>query len=238
MLYYWRLSYKGEEQMPQEFKPITLLGVNCYLIKTADGGYVLIDTGLRWRRRSLDRELAAAGCMRGNLRLIVLTHGDADHAGNCAYLRDKYGARVALHRGEVEAVRSGDMLASRTIRPGVPGKLLFALFKLNKADRFEPDIYLEDGDELGAYGLDAKVVYLPGHSRGSIGILTGEGDLFCGDLFTNTDKPVLNQLMDDRAAANASLDRLEGLPIGRVYPGHGRPFPMALLSQQAIIGRP
>jgi glyoxylase-like metal-dependent hydrolase (beta-lactamase superfamily II) len=41
---------------------------------------------------------------------------------------------------------------------------------------------------------------------------------------------VLNSLMDDPAAAAASLARLESLKIGTVYPGHGQPFAMELLT--------
>jgi hydroxyacylglutathione hydrolase len=83
--------------MPQEIIPMTFLSVNCYLVKTVDGGYVLVDTGISWKRRSIEKALAGAGCEPGNLRLVIITHGDVDHAGNCAYLRDKYGAKVALH---------------------------------------------------------------------------------------------------------------------------------------------
>ena len=42
----------------------------------------------------------------------------------------------------------------------------------------------------------------------------------------NTDKPTLNGIMDDSAAAKASVEKLRGLPINTVYPGHGKPFPM------------
>jgi glyoxylase-like metal-dependent hydrolase (beta-lactamase superfamily II) len=50
--------------------------------------------------------------------------------------------------------------------------------------------------------------------------------LFCGDLFDNTEKPVLNSIMDDQAAALSSFEKLEGLALQTVYPGHGRPFQM------------
>jgi hydroxyacylglutathione hydrolase len=52
------------------------------------------------------------------------------------------------------------------------------------------------------------------------------GDLFCGDLLIHMDKPVLNEILDDSAAANASVERLKILDIDTVYPGHGKPFPM------------
>ena len=87
-------------------------------------------------------------------------------------------------------------------------------------------MYVDEGYDLSEYGLDAKVLHLPGHSKGSIGILTADGDLFCGDLFENRDKPVLSSIMDDLAAAKASVEKLKGLEVGTVYPGHGKPFSM------------
>ena len=42
------------------------------------------------------------------LRLIVLTHGDYDHAGNAAYLREKYGSKVAMHRDDSGRVERAD----------------------------------------------------------------------------------------------------------------------------------
>jgi glyoxylase-like metal-dependent hydrolase (beta-lactamase superfamily II) len=56
--------------------------------------------------------------------------------------------------------------------------------------------------------------------------------LFCGDLLENTKGPALNALTDDSAAANASVAKLEALKIGTVYPGHGQPFAMELLTKR------
>jgi hydroxyacylglutathione hydrolase len=70
---------------------------------------------------------------------------------------------------------------------------------------------------------------LPGHSKGSIGIVTTNGDLFCGDLFENTKGPTLNSLMDDYAAASVSIETLKNLKIKFVFPGHDQPFTMDLL---------
>lgn len=52
----------------------------------------------------------------------------------------------------------------------------------------------------------------PGHSKGSIGILTAAG-FFWGDLLQNTDKSGLNTIMDDVAAAKASIEKLRSLGI-------------------------
>ena len=221
--------------MPKEITTVTLrsrlYAVNCYLVK-GDAGYVLIDTGLATRRADLERELEGAGCRPGDLRLIVITHGDADHAGNGAHLRGTYGTRIAMHRAEWQAVERGNMLLSRGRMPflrRMVGGLLFRFAGLRTSDRFEPDLHLEDGDDLSGHGLDARVLHLPGHSRGSIGILTADGDLFCGDLLTNLARPEPTSLVDNRADLDASLNRLRNAEIRTVYPGHGTPFGMELL---------
>ena len=87
--------------MSQEIKTISLDGTNCYLVKT-DGGYILIDTNFPFQRNKFEKTLEREGCRPGNLKLIVITHGDIDHTGDGAYLREKYKARIAMHEGDTE----------------------------------------------------------------------------------------------------------------------------------------
>ena len=65
--------------------PFKFGSVNCYLIEN-DSKYILIDTGSSKQRTQLEKELKNAGCKPGNLKLIVITHGDFDHTGNASYL--------------------------------------------------------------------------------------------------------------------------------------------------------
>ena len=217
--------------MPQEIKPINLslpyrLGsVNCYLIKT-DTGYILIDTGYKRKRTDLEKELESAGCKPGNLQVIVLTHGDFDHSGNTAYLRKKFGARIAMHHDDAGMVEHGNMFWNRSKSNILIRVIAPILFRFGKSERFKPDSYIEDGDDLSENGFHARVLHIPGHSKGSIGILTSSGDLFCGDLLQNIHKPKLNSIMDDLTTANTSVEKLNKLSIRTVYPGHGEPFPM------------
>lgn len=220
--------------MPHEIVPICLalpfrLGaVNCYLVKTGSG-YILIDTGSSNRRADLEAALARAGCTPGALDLILLTHGDFDHTGNAAYLAKTFGAPVAMHRGDWGMAERGDMFAGRTSGSRLlrwVARLSALLFGFGRAERFTPGIALDERTDLTEYGLDAQVLSLNGHSHGSIGILTADGDLFCGDLLDNAKVPVLNELMDDPAAGRISVDRLKGLTVHTVYPGHGDPFPI------------
>jgi glyoxylase-like metal-dependent hydrolase (beta-lactamase superfamily II) len=202
--------------------------VNCYLVRTGDG-FVLIDTGVTGKRSVIEKELENAGCQPGNLTLIVLTHGDFDHCGNAVYLRKKFSTRIAMHKDDSGVVERGDMLWNRN-KQNILTRIIFKLFfRLSKSDRFKPDLYVDEGYDFSGCGFDAKVLDIPGHSKGSIGILTASGDLFCGDLLVNTDKPAKNTLIDDSVELDASVEKLKTLKIKTVYPGHGKPFQMEQL---------
>lgn len=201
------------------------ISVNCYLLKI-DAGYILIDTGMPSQYSAIKQQLEFAGCQPENLKLIILTHGDIDHCGNAACLSQKFGATIAMHYDDSGMVERGDMFWNRQ-NPNNLIRILFGLFfGLRKSNRFKPDLYVQDGYRLSDYGFDAEVLHIPGHSKGSIGILTAAGDLFCGDLLGNLKNPDIWSIIDDSAAANASVKRLESLKINTVYPGHGKSFPM------------
>jgi hydroxyacylglutathione hydrolase len=212
--------------------PLRMGAANSYLIRT-EGGYYLIDTGGANRRKQLEVALAGAGCRPGHLRLVILTHGDFDHIGNAAYLRQAFGAKIGMHTADAGMAERGDMFWNRKKGNRLIGVAARALLGFSKSDRFTPDLALEDGTDLSSYGWDARVLHLPGHSAGSIGILTAGGALFCGDLLENTDKPALGSIVDDEVAAEASVEKLQGLKIDTVYPGHGGSFQIALFRTAA-----
>lgn len=217
--------------MTSEIQVIDLGFVNCYLVR-ARQGYILVDTGMRSQRDILEKALIGAGCQPGDLTLIMLTHGDIDHAGNCAYLRDRYQTRIAMHRKDVALV-SGDELQPKRKAKSLLLRSMHLLMRFSGAtkkmmtefNRFQPDIYLEDGESLKEYGVEASVLHLPGHTPGSIGLLTGNGELICGDTLENRNGLHPTQIVDNEATLTASLERLSRLEnIATVYPGHGKPF--------------
>lgn len=209
--------------------PLGMGSVNCYLLRAGDG-CVLVDTGAPNARARLLKSLEDLGCLPGKLSLIVVTHGDFDHTGNAAHLRRAYGSRIGMHADDARMAEFGDMFVNRQRSNAILRALVPRMIGFGRAERFAPDILLEDGSSLVECGLDAQVVSIPGHSKGSIGILTAEGDFFCGDLLENIKRPALNTLMDGRQAGLASVARLRGLKITRIYPGHGAPFPIDQLT--------
>jgi glyoxylase-like metal-dependent hydrolase (beta-lactamase superfamily II) len=212
--------------------PLGMGNVNCYLIKNHKG-FFLIDTGMANGKAQLFETLKQAGCKPGDLKLILLTHGDFDHIGNVVAVRDKYGVKVAMHQEDALIAKSGDMFINRQ-KSNAIFKLFAPLFmKFGESKRFEPDILLKDGDDLRPYGLDAKVISIPGHSKGSIAILLQSEELFSGDLLDNTKEPGFTSLMDDQIAANNSMMRLKIEDISTVYPGHGEPFEFSVFKPKS-----
>ncbi len=233
-----RLSARREN----ETRAINLGGVNSYLVEAGDG-FILIDTGFSTSRAQLERELERAGCTPGRLKLVVLTHGDHDHAGNGAYLREKYGAPIAMHSADSGMVERGDMTWNRKARPDkyslsfkIVGSIVSFFVRSTRFDSFTPDLTIDEGFDLSEYGLDARVLHIPGHSKGSIGVLTAGGDLFCGDLIYNIVRPGFPVSIDDLADYDGSIEKLRWLRIGTVYPGHGKPFPMERFLKNKATG--
>ena len=91
-------------------------------------------------------------------------------------------------------------------------------------EAFEPDIILSDGQDFDNIGLNAKVIHIPGHSMGSIGILTADGDFFSGDTINNRKKPTIADIVENETALAVSIEKIKTLNIKNVFPGHGKPF--------------
>ena len=87
---------------------------------------------------------------------------------------------------------------------------------------FEPKIYLENDDDLSEYGIAAKVVELPGHTKGSIGIKVDD-NLFVGDALMNMFYPTLSMLYADEQEMLSSAEYISELGDKTIYFGHGKP---------------
>ena len=153
------------------------------------------------------------------------------HIGNCAYFQKKFGAKIAINKIESDAIESGNLYLSRNKRgflkktiEKIVVLIISAFIKIGKSERFKHDLYLDEKFDLSKYGFKAKALHIPGHSKGSIGILTAGGDLFCGDLFYNMKKPSVPVIIDDLPEFLESIEKLKKLKIKTVYPGHGRSF--------------
>ena len=227
----------------QETFRIDLNGVNCYLLKQ-DRKFVLFDTGGHTmfdkqfdnRYETLMNQLGIYKCTPENLKLIVLTHGDIDHIVNASALRKHFGAMIAIHENDRIFVEHPDIdMIMKTLNfQSVLYKFGFLFIKkqvkkiIEKAlkgyEKFTPDIFLFDGDNLNEYGFDAKVFHIPGHTPGSIAIMTSGGELIAGDIFMNNKRPGIVPKADDFTLLKKSVDKIKSMNVKTILPGHGNPF--------------
>lgn len=146
--------------MAPAIRPFRHAAVNSYLV-TARDGFVLIDTGKPESRNDLTEELEDAGCRREDLRLIVLTHGDYDHAGNAAYLRDEYGTQVAMHRDDSRRVGRADWdwnLKPKPDKFGLLFRVVSIFIKPGRFDTFAPDVCFEDKQSLSMASMPPSFI--------------------------------------------------------------------------------
>lgn len=229
--------------MDQEIIRIDLGGVNCYLLKENNkfilfdtGGHLFMDKAFSNRREELEKKLKTYCCLPNNLVLIVLTHGDNDHSTNAAFLRKKFNTKIAMHSADVELVKNPSLENSlqNSNYSSFLYKAVFLLINtkikkltekiLNEFESFNPDIIVKDGDSLLQYGFHCKILHLPGHTPGSIGILTESGDIIVGDTLANIKKPTAAPNAANFEMLNKSINKLKTMDIKTVYPGHGAPF--------------
>jgi glyoxylase-like metal-dependent hydrolase (beta-lactamase superfamily II) len=208
--------------------------VNSYLVEEA-GAVTIVDAGLPGYWRYLPSELAAMGRSLGDVRAVVLTHGDTDHVGFAERLRRERGVPVFVHeldaaraRGEVKKPNSGwgpvkvGPLLGFLVYSGLRGGLRVP--PLTEAMTFGDAVTL---DVPGA----PRIVHLPGHTPGSVAVHVPAVDaVFVGDAMTTRSVltgevgPRLAPFTLDPGEALASLARLDGLEATWVLPGHGEPW--------------
>jgi len=202
-----------------EVKRIRCGSVNTYLIEE-HGRAVLVDTG----RNGFEEKLLAQ-CRKTKVELIVLTHGHADHVQNTAYLRKKLGVPVALHKEDLNLIK--DNFTEPLRFQGMLGMAVAEVTaKSSETDRipeFTPEIFINEGDWLKEYGINARIMGLPGHTRGSIGIDLDEKAVIVGDALMNMFYPGLSLVYWDREKMLKSADKISALGARKVYFGHGSP---------------
>lgn len=190
---------------------------HCLAVETDDAGVVLVDTGLglrdmlrphprlpRWNTallrprydadRTMIRRLKRLGLMPQDVRHIVLTHLDFDHAGG---LVDFPQATVHVTAAEAEAARAREGFLGRTrYRPVQWGDTRrWRTYETRFGDRQmgHADLWFGFENVRMLEGLPPEIllVPLPGHSAGHAGVAI-EGPrgwmLHAGDAYFNRDE--------------------------------------------------
>ena len=167
--------------------------VNSFIAEGED--LVLIDTGLNdGSARNITKKLGSLDHKLTDVDVCILTHAHRDHVGGLKALKSRREPfLVAAHDAEADDVE--------------------------KATGVEVDLRLVDGQTIGGF----TIVYLPGHTLGSIALIGG-GTLIAGDTLNGGGAGLKGpnpMFSKDRDAAEASVRYIASLDFDRVLVGHG-----------------
>jgi glyoxylase-like metal-dependent hydrolase (beta-lactamase superfamily II) len=190
--------------------------VHVHLV-AADGGLVMVDTGLPRRADRIAAAVRSSGHDLSDVHTILLTHRHPDHVGSLAELKRRTGAQVVAHRADVPVI-TGDQpqpLHSVMMRLTAP---------LMKTEPAPVDRMLDGDGSTGIPGI--RAIHTPGHTAGHVSFLVDRdgGVLFAGDaagtMFGRL-RPPPRMTTIDPAAASASIGRLAELDFRVAVFGHG-----------------
>ena len=135
----------------------------------AEGGdLLLVDAGLRGSGRVIAHSLKDLGRSPDRIRRVVVTHAHPDHTGGLAEL--VAGRRIAVASHPLEAdIIEGLKPAPNPLRWKIVGPMGWTVLSRLMGDPVPVDDRVEDGDVL-PFGTEMRVVHLPGHTPGSIGL--------------------------------------------------------------------
>lgn len=182
---------------------------NTYVLYDDTGECVIIDPGCYTKE---EKEDVSDFITRNNLKpvLLINTHCHIDHVLGNRFIAEKYGLKLLMHRGELPVLHAVDDYAES-----------LGIF-YDKSP--EPEIFVDEGNDVTFGSTKLHVLFTPGHSPASICFYDKEskfivsGDVLFYDSIGRYDLPGgnLNTLM------TSIRTKLLTLPDDiTVYPGHG-----------------
>ncbi|MGC2374453.1 MAG: nuclear transport factor 2 family protein [Solirubrobacteraceae bacterium] len=199
---------------------------NVYLIEDESvGGVTMYDAGAR----TMVRAVASAGAKLGGIKRIVLGHGHTDHRGTAPAL----GVPVLCHPDEVQdAEGSGGFRYWPKDLVGLPTPQRQIHRAMHRwawdAGPVKISGTLSEGDRVAGF----KVIHLPGHAPGLIGLWRESDRLaLVSDCFYTLDmwgrgcpphvpEKIYNY---DTEQAQASIRKLAEMEPAAAWPGHAKP---------------
>lgn len=128
---------------------------SAHLIDTGDG-LVLLDSGYAETLYLVLDSIRELGYNPRELKYVLHSHGHIDHAGATRQLVELTGAKTAIGRADRDSVTGARDLSYA------------AELGMRFEGTFEPDLLLDDGDEIRLGNTVFRCLHTPGHTEGTM----------------------------------------------------------------------
>jgi hydroxyacylglutathione hydrolase len=196
-----------------------------YIIgKEGSDDFSLVDCGLMEMGAYKIEEIEGCGISLKHVKRIIMTHTHLDHIGCLKEILEAVPhAEVWVHENEASYLQRGDDRI-------VWGNRMFESMIRSQhhipKDFFQTDVHrkLEGGETLMLGGISFKVIHLPGHSTGSIGLFNEEQRLFMSGDTIYADGAIgrFDLVSADPLLLKKSLEFIAKLDIDILLPCHNR----------------
>jgi glyoxylase-like metal-dependent hydrolase (beta-lactamase superfamily II) len=199
--------------------------INLFMLDDPDG-LILIDTGYPGTGEAFQLDLSLLGKDIHDIHHIIVTHLHPDHTGALGDIKQRSGARVAMHPLDAAMVHQGKFARPARPAPGLLASILVKLFI--HGDSQYPPVEVEDelvDGQLLPYAGGLRVIHAPGHSAGQIVLLWEPRKLlFCADACANAFGLDYSPIYEDFELGKETLRRLCRLDFDAAVFSHGKPI--------------
>ena len=162
---------------------IRVLGCRVTIIIN-ENAICLVDVGYPGSFRFVKKGIESLGFSINDIKVVVLTHYHPDHIGDIKSILNQINPTIFAHEKEIPAIAGLDP----SIKAANNGAISY-LYEKTKYYLTMPDLMskiypLLDKDEL-AFPSKIKIIHLPGHTKGNIGLHLPEDQIvIVGDALT------------------------------------------------------
>lgn len=179
---------------------------NCYIIGSdSTKEAAIIDPGADFSK--INKKIIELGLIP---KIIILTHAHGDHIGAVMDFVENYGTIIYIHKDDAGLLKDGNKNFSKVLT--------------GKGISINPDVELDDKDEIKLGDLNFEIIHTPGHTKGSICIKVGNimltGDTLFNKSIGRTDflggsfEEIINSIQE-------KIFKYDDEII--IYPGHNSP---------------
>lgn len=184
---------------------------------------ILIDTSVTRVWPKIQKQLAKLGI--NTVNFLILTHAHFDHAANAYRIKEKYKAKVMIHKDEAGYLSKGEnILPEGTIfltrlMMNAFGKRMFSIFKYMPCI---PDFLVNNKHDLAESGFNAYLIHTPGHTMGSMSLIVDDEIAIVGDAMFGVFKgTVFPPFAQDKKQMIRSWEILLDTKCSIFLPSHG-----------------